>query len=128
MQRGASVISNHHYLIKLKQQKLKALGAVRLSFFHISTDETLDVLQFVAIKVHQEHTGAGAGGNEVSGGFGFLFGAHRSDPAKIIKHTKSDLRKKICLSQGIYTTAAEEACSGVHLKFFDFALKLHHLH
>lgn len=56
------------------------------SFIHNNIDEALDVPQFVAIKVDQQHRGASAAGNEVNAGLGFLFGAHRSNPTRIV-HT-----------------------------------------
>lgn len=56
------------------------------SFIHNNIDEAPDVPQFVTIKVGQQHRGAGAAGNEVNAGLGFLFGAHRSNPTRIV-HT-----------------------------------------
>lgn len=56
------------------------------SFLHNNIDEALDVPQFVAIKVHQQHAGANNGGTELNAGLGFLFGIHGSNPARIM-HT-----------------------------------------
>ena len=58
------------------------------SFVHNNIDEALDVLQFVAIKVHQEHAGASNAGTELNTGLGFLFGAHCSNPARMILNSQ----------------------------------------
>lgn len=60
------------------------------SFLHNNIDEALDVPQFVAIKVHQQHAGANNGGTELNAGLGFLFGIHSSNPARIM-HTIYEL-------------------------------------
>lgn len=66
------------------------------SFLHNNIDEALDVPQFVAIKVHQQHAGANNGGTELNAGLGFLFGIHSSNPARIISQKIRDELSVFC--------------------------------
>lgn len=71
-------------------QVCSVLDFITVSVLHIYTDEVPDVPQFVTIKVHQEHAGASNGGIEWNTGFGLLFGAHRSNPARMIPKMREE--------------------------------------
>lgn len=55
------------------------------SFSDNDVDETLNVGQFVAVEVHQEHGGTSPAGTELDAGLGFLSGAHIADAARDVQ-------------------------------------------
>lgn len=66
---------------------LKKIFFLKLdSFFDDDVDETLDVLELVAVEVDQQHGGPSPAGSELDAGPGLLSGAHVSHPATEATH------------------------------------------